>query len=142
MPKASAIAEVSEAPLKPALAAPKATPTAKPSGMLCRVIANTSRILRCQVVRKPSGWSSPICRCGKSLSTAHKKPPPIKNPPTAGSQIGPGRSADSSIDGASSRHTQRCSDTRGLFHNGQLRKRELRFMRRMRRALRKSGLSR
>ena len=54
MPMASAIAAPSEAPGISEAAAPKATPTASPSGMLCSVIAETSSTLRRQPEEDPS----------------------------------------------------------------------------------------
>jgi hypothetical protein len=57
IPKASAMAPVSISGSGLLASAPKATPTAKPSGILCRVIARTSRMLRCQVVLIPSALS-------------------------------------------------------------------------------------
>jgi len=53
-PMASATAPASVAEGSPAAAAPKATPIASPSGMLCSVIASTSSTERCQVVLIPS----------------------------------------------------------------------------------------
>ena len=54
IPKARAVAPERVAEGRPAAAAPKATPTARPSGMLWRVMAITSRRLRCQPVFTPS----------------------------------------------------------------------------------------
>lgn len=50
MPMARAIAAGKVAEGSPAAIAPKATPTARPSGILCRVIASTSRVLRLHFV--------------------------------------------------------------------------------------------
>ena len=51
-------AEVETTPIvaegSPAATAPKATPTARPSGILCIVMASTSKVLRCQEVLTPS----------------------------------------------------------------------------------------
>ena len=54
MPMASAIAAPIEAAGCPAAAAPKATPTASPSGILCKVIARTRSTERCEPVLIPS----------------------------------------------------------------------------------------
>jgi len=60
MPMASASAPVTVEPSRPAAAAPKATPTARPSGMLCKVIASTSSVVRRQLVWMPSAFSVAI----------------------------------------------------------------------------------
>ena len=90
MPIASAIAPANVAAGNPAATAPNATPTASPSGKLCRVMAVTSSTLRCQVVLIPSACSisSPRCRCGKMRSTTHRNAPPSRNPTVAGIQPG------------------------------------------------------
>ena len=104
MPIASAIAPASVAAGNPAATAPKATPTASPSGKLCRVMAVTSSTLRCQVVLIPSACSisSPRCRCGRMRSTTHRNAPPSRNPTTAGIQPGTPLPSDISMAGASS----------------------------------------
>ena len=54
MPKARDMAPARPASGSPAATAPKATPTARPSGMLCRVTAATSRVVRFQWLLGPS----------------------------------------------------------------------------------------
>ena len=51
---ASATAPVMDASGMPAATPPNNTPTANPSGILCRVIANTNKVVRCQGVLIPS----------------------------------------------------------------------------------------
>jgi hypothetical protein len=88
----------------PAAAAPKATPTARPSGMLCNVIAETSSTLRRQLVGIPSASAilCPGCRWGSTRSSARRKLPPARNPIRGGTHIGSGPPLESSIEGASS----------------------------------------
>ena len=64
IPIAKAMAPPMVAEGRWAATAPKATPTAKPSGILWSVMANTKRVLRCQEVLMPSLLSilSPGCR--------------------------------------------------------------------------------
>src|SRR5688572_10360647 len=71
--------------------------------MLCNVIANTRRILRCQSVFIPSASSigKPTCKCGNTLSTANKNKPPSKNPTAAGNHEGKELPFAISMDGAS-----------------------------------------
>ena len=62
-------------------AAPKATPTAKPSGILCNVMEKTNRIVRFKWLGKPSvSWLGPKCICGNVLSAAYKNSPPNPKP--------------------------------------------------------------
>ena len=83
-------ASAARRPGMPAATAPKATPTASPSGMLCKVMARTSRTLRCQLVLMPSASSigAPRCRWGRILSTPQRKAPPSRKPTVAGTQGG------------------------------------------------------
>ena len=97
------------APLNPTppcpLATAKATPTAIPSGMLCKVTARTSRVVLLNEEESPSGCFSPRCRCGISRSIKRRKTPPRIKPPAAGIQpICPLASA-SSIAGMRRDHT-------------------------------------
>ena len=78
---ARAMAPPMDAEGRSAATAPKATPTAKPSGMLCRVMASTSRVLRCHEVLMPSlcDMAKPGWRWGRILSIRRiKTPPPMK----------------------------------------------------------------
>jgi hypothetical protein len=86
----------------PAAAAPKATPTARPSGMLCSVIAETSSTLRRQLVGIPSAVLYPGCRWGSTRSSALRKMPPARKPIRGGIHMGSGPPRDSSMEGASS----------------------------------------
>ena len=64
MPTANAIAAPRDACGTPAATAPKATPMARPSGMLCKVMAEIKSTLRCQLVLIPSASraGAPGCR--------------------------------------------------------------------------------
>ncbi len=53
--KATAAPNVAEG--NPCATAPKATPTARPSGILCKVIAETNKTLRFQLEEGPSASS-------------------------------------------------------------------------------------
>ena len=64
MPAASASAVASAAGSPVWAARAKLRPTAIPSGMLCRVTALTSRVVRRQPQDGPSHWAAPGCRCG------------------------------------------------------------------------------
>ena len=106
MPMARAIAPAMDASGIPSAAAPKSTPTANPSGMLCRVIARTSSVVRCNVsFFVPSFSSMPklMCRCGVNRSSRNKNIAPRKKPTAAGIHfmVGYNRS-DISIAGFSS----------------------------------------
>ncbi len=61
-------------------------PTANPSGILCMVMAVTSKILRFQLVCKPSAWllGNPMCKCGSILSMPQINNPPSRKPAAAG----------------------------------------------------------
>ncbi len=82
MPMASATAPAIDVSGNPAPTAPKATPTANPSGILCMVIARTIRVLRGHLVLIPSASDSGKLRCrwGRNLSIRRKKPPPQRKP--------------------------------------------------------------
>ena len=86
MPRASAIAPPMVAPSSPAAAPPNSTPTARPSGMLCSVMAMTSSVVRCQSVLGPSAsFSSKLMwRWGVNLSNAKRKRAPMMKPIAAG----------------------------------------------------------
>ena len=57
-----------------------------PSGMLWSVTAETSSVVRFQLVWIPSGCSPSACRCGRNVSSAMRKATPSKKPPAAGTQ--------------------------------------------------------
>jgi hypothetical protein len=86
MPIARAMAAGNVAAGKPVATAPKATPTARPSGILCSVMARMSKVLRCQLVLIPSASSigKPRWRCGSTISIPRKKIPPKRKPVAAG----------------------------------------------------------
>ncbi len=104
MPTASAIAAPSVALAYPAPTAPNATPTARPSGMLCSVMASTRRAVRRHVVDTPSTEESGAkgCRCGSNQSAMRMAPAPARNPTSGGSQLTSPISSDSAMDGARS----------------------------------------
>ena len=103
MPMARAAAPARLADLIPAFTAPNPTPTARPSGMLCKVIASTRRMLRDQFVLMPSASSrlNSIWRWGRSLSTSLRKKPPARKPTRGGNHFTSPMDSESSIDGAS-----------------------------------------
>ena len=61
-------------------------PTLMPSGMLCKVTADTSRVVRFQLLLMPSGSSASMCRWGSRESSATRNATPSKKPPAAGIQ--------------------------------------------------------
>ena len=85
----------------PSPTAPKLTPTAKPSGILCNVMAETSSTLRRQLVWGPSASDIfiPGCRCGSALSSNLKNTPPARNPMTGGTHLGNAPPSERSIAG-------------------------------------------
>ena len=105
IPRASATAPARVAPEATSswtAAAPKETPTARPSGMLCSVIASTSSVARRHDVEMPS--ASPIrapgCRWGSRASNSRRKTPPSKKPTVGGIQIVTPCASAMSMDGA------------------------------------------
>jgi hypothetical protein len=70
------------APGSPSDTAPKATPTARPYGILCRVIARISKVLLGKLVFDPSEspTGSSRCKCGSILSIIIMNNPPKENP--------------------------------------------------------------
>ncbi len=104
-PIASAMAPATVAEDSPAAAAPNATPTASPSGILCSVIASTSSTDRRQVVCSPSAAPSGAsrCMCGSTRSRPRSMTPPARKPISGGSHIGSGETSSAiSMAGASS----------------------------------------
>ena len=83
MPTATLTAPIRASGLYPFCKAPKATPTARPSGILCRVMESTSRITR---------FFPPVSTCPSarltSLSEPQRNRAPIRNPTVATSQAG------------------------------------------------------
>ena len=88
IPMAKAMAPAMVAPSMPLAAAPNNTPTAKPSGMLWSVMANTNRVVLCNWVLTPSVSCSLklMWRCGSFLSKKNKNIAPVKKPTAAGIQ--------------------------------------------------------
>ena len=104
------------APAKPisgaAVAAPKATPTASPSGILCRVMASTSSTLRDRCVGVPSSKPSSGCRCGNRISRRRNTTAPPRKPRATGTKHHtpqPGRAISSA--GSSSDQNEAASIT-------------------------------
>ena len=85
MPTASVSAPARVMPALPDAAPARTTPTAMPSGKLCSVTARTSIADLPSFADTPSGWSSPTCRCGTTVSSSSRKPTPPRNPTSAGS---------------------------------------------------------
>ena len=97
---------VSMASVVPTTAAPpKAKPTAKPSGTLCIVTARKSLVDLLSAECKPSSCPVPLCMCGTSLSITTRKTPPAISPIAAGRKLHLPQSAEPSIAGISSDHT-------------------------------------
>ena len=86
IPTASATAPPMLASGSPAATPPNNTPTANPSGMLCRVMAKTNSMVLFNLVWTPSVFSCGKfkCKCGRNLSSANKNNAPIANPAAAG----------------------------------------------------------
>lgn len=84
----------------------KITPTAMPSGMLCKVTAIDNIVLRCHCLlgESPSGVSAPMCKCGISVSSNNRNNIPATNPTAAGSHSLRPALTDISIDGKMSDH--------------------------------------
>ena len=78
------------APGSPSDTAPKATPTARPSGILCSVMASMSKVLLGKLVFGPSEslTGSSRCKCGKILSIILINKPPKENPIATGAHEG------------------------------------------------------
>ena len=77
-----------------------------PSGMLCRVTASTSSVVRFQGEATPSALAAPACRWGSRASIAIRKRIPSRNPPAAGSQPGMPDPSAWSMAGISRLHTE------------------------------------
>ncbi len=77
------------------------TPTAIPSGMLCRVTASTIIVVWPSLVFGPSACSLPTCRWGIRWSRASKNRTPIQNPTNAGKKAILPMGADCSMAGIS-----------------------------------------
>ena len=93
------------------MAAANATPTAIPSGILCKVTANTNMLVRDNLLCGPSGEGLPKWRCGVIRSISKRNAIPAMKPLTAGIT----RVASSvpliSIEGISSDHTEAATMT-------------------------------
>src|SRR6056300_1395915 len=76
------MAPAKSAPGSPSATAPNATPTASPSGILCKVIASTNKTVLFQLVFTPSDFSNGSfkCKCGKIWSNPKRKKAPNKKP--------------------------------------------------------------
>ena len=95
------------APAKPisgeAADAPKATPTASPSGILCRVMASTSSALRGRREGLPSAKPSRGCRCGNRISRRRSATAPPRKPKATGTKRHAPHPAPASSSAGSSR---------------------------------------
>ena len=87
------------------------TPTAIPSGMLCRVTANTIIVVRLSLLFGPSDCSLPTCRWGIKWSRASKNSTPNQNPAKAGTNESAPIEADCSIAGISRLQTDAATIT-------------------------------
>src|SRR5690606_11986625 len=102
-PMANTTAPAIEASGIPAATPPKSTPTANPSGMLCKVIASTNKVVLCNFVSTPSlslGLKL-ICRCGKYLSKKNRNNAPSPKPTAEGKTFANPSPSVISIAGAS-----------------------------------------
>ena len=87
MPTDSAIASAAAmagAPASPARTAAHTTPTAIPSGMLCRVTASSIMVMRGSRAGGPSGRAARWCRWGMRRSSKSRNSTPSQKPPAAG----------------------------------------------------------
>ena len=105
IPIASVIAPAMEILVSPTSNPANTTPTAIPSGILCRVTANTSIVDFFNCVTGPSGLSSFKCICGVIVSSNNRNPIPSKNPTAAGIHAIFPCSSAISIAGINSDHT-------------------------------------
>ncbi len=103
IPSASVKAPATVAPSMFKAAAPKATPIASPSGILCNVIARNNNVVFLSPVEGPSAVSSGAdkCKCGVTKSSKRTKNPPARKPMAAGIQAIPPSCSVNSIAGAS-----------------------------------------
>ena len=83
MPKARAVEAVRRAASPFWAARAKDTPTAIPSGMLCRVTASTSSAVRLGLAPR---WKDSGPKWGRRKSIPSRNPMPSSEPPAAGSQ--------------------------------------------------------
>ena len=86
-------------PASPASQPASTTPTAIPSGILWRMMASTSMVVRFSWVWGPSGWPLLWCRWGMVRSNASRNSTPSQNPITAGRKAHLPSSAACSIAG-------------------------------------------
>ena len=107
IPIASPNADIYAAVSPATAAAPKANPTAKPSGMLCKVTAKNNFNDFEKWERGPSSWCVPLCMCGTILSNKAKINPPIIMLVAAGNQANlPKLASDMSIEGIINDHIE------------------------------------
>ena len=102
MPRARAI-EAGSRVMSAWAARAKEMPTAIPSGMLCMVMASTSRVFRRPRSPDPRSRSSGV-RWGSRTSIPARKAMPRTEPPAAGSQPVPPAACDCSMAGIRSDH--------------------------------------
>ena len=86
IPRAKATAPPMVASGIPAATPPNNTPTARPSGILCIVMADTSKVVLCQGDLTPSFSLSLklMCKCESTLSKPYKNNAPNPNPMAEG----------------------------------------------------------
>ena len=82
-----------------------------PSGMLCNVTANSSRVVRRQEAGRPSGLGASKCRWGSSWSSTRRKAAPRITPPAPTIHPGEPFCSASSMAGMSSPHTEAATIT-------------------------------
>ena len=75
------------------------TPTAIPSGRLCKVTANTNMVVFFRLLFMPSDCVLFMCRCGIIISNTNRNPIPNKKPIVVGKNANLPKCADCSIDG-------------------------------------------
>ena len=101
MPRDIASAPPSETSAAPVSQPARTTPTAMPSGMLCRVTAITIMVLLGSELLGPSASSASRCKWGIKWSRAKRKSVPPQNPSTAGRKARFPSSQDASMAGIS-----------------------------------------
>ena len=110
-PRARATAAVNRAGSSAWAARAKETPTAMPSGILCRVTASTSIRVRRREVWPSRQWKDSGAKWGSRASMASKNAMPRADPPAAGSQPARCSSRAFSMEGMSRDHTLAASIT-------------------------------
>ena len=105
IPSESANAPARLIPEFPASSPANTTPTAIPSGILCKVTARQSIVVSLSFTCKPSGFSEFMCKWGIIISNRNRKAIPKPTPITAGRNASRPKSAEDSMEGIISDQT-------------------------------------